>query len=234
MWESIRETGRCSMQEGAGWAIQVFIRHIGANISPGLGVYGNRGIRPCTREADRLKKRYFVLGFLTVFFLTASASFLFLIPQENQGPGNLPVEKVEENNPYTDEAAGQLETVYVAYVDEMDRFLDAFMDLTYNCNYEERHYYDGAEAFMTEECYSYYVPMTDPEDTADTFSPYASYLHGTDYYYRFITGNQVLCLARVRYSSSHNQSDMQESILSLSLNRIRGGWRIASIEILEI
>lgn len=181
-----------------------------------------------------MKKRYLVFGFLIVFFLTASASFLFLIPQESQEPGNLPVEKVEENNPYTDEAAAQFETVYGAYVDEMDRLLDAFMDLTYNCNYEERRYYDGAEVFMTEECYGYYVPMTDPEDTADMFSPYASYLHGTDYYYRFITRNQVLCLARVRYSSSHDPSHMQESILSLSLNRIRGGWRIASIETLEI
>lgn len=183
-----------------------------------------------------MKKRYFVFGFLAVFFLTVSAAFLFLISQESTEPEELPTEKVEKETDYADEgeAFAQLEAAYASYTGEMERFLNAFMDLTYNCNYEERHYYDGAQDFMTEECYGYYVPMEDPEAIDDTFSPYASYLHATDYYYGSITESRAACLARIRYSSSHRQSDMQESILLLSLIRIQGEWKIESIETLEV
>ena len=169
-----------------------------------------------------MKKRYFVFGFLAVFFLTVSAAFLFLISQESTEPEELPTEKVEKETDYADEgeAFAQLEAAYASYTGEMERFLNAFMDLTYNCNYEE--------------CYGYYVPMEDPEAIDDTFSPYASYLHATDYYYGSITESRAACLARIRYSSSHRQSDMQESILLLSLIRIQGEWKIESIETLEV
>lgn len=185
-----------------------------------------------------MKKRYFVFGFLAVFFLTVSAAFLFLIPQESRESEELPAEKVEKEMAYTDkdEAFAQFEAAYESYTGEMEQFLNAFMDLTYNCNYEERHYYDGAGDFMTEECYGYYIPMEDPKAVEDTFPPYASYLHDTDYYYRSITESRAGCLARIRYSSSYNQSDIQEQedILLLSLIRVQGEWKIESIETLEV
>lgn len=180
-----------------------------------------------------MKKRYFVFGFLAVFFLVVSVAFLFLIPHEDSEIESLPAEMVEKEAVCTDEVMTTFETTYTSYTGELEQFLDAFMDLTYNCNYKERHYYDGAEDFMTEECYSYYVPMEDPEAVEGTFSPYASYLHGTEYYYRSLTVSRATCLARIRYSSSYSQSDIQESLLVLSLIRVQGEWKIESIETLE-
>ena len=110
------------------------------------------------------------------------------------------------------------------------------MDLTYNCNYQERHYYDGADAYMTEECYGFYVPMQDPEEAAaagESFAPFTSYLQETEYYYSSLTEDSAECLARVSYSASGNSSGVQRSYILLSLVRKEDGWRISRIETLN-
>lgn len=223
MWEMVR----CSTQEGAGWAIQISVQHTGTGTLQGLGGYGSK------QEVNSLKKRYFVFSFLAVFFLTVSVIFFFFLPQEKTEPENLLDQKTQIETVYADETMSLFENAYTFYTDELEQFLDAFMELTYNCNYEERHYYNGAQEFMTEECYSYYVPMGDPEAVEGTFTPYTSYLLDADYYYRFIASDQAECMARIQYSSSVSRSDIQESFLLMLLIHLEDGWKISSIKTLD-
>lgn len=178
-----------------------------------------------------MKKRYFVFGFLTIFFVTVSTTVSLFVPQDETE--NLQPENFQTETAYRDEIMEQFDVFYASYTRELEELLDAFMALTYNCNYQERHYYDGAQEFMTEECFSYYVPMTDPETVEGTFSPYVSSLNSTDYYYGSITGNRAECLARISYSASGRESDTQESYLLLSLIRVQGQWKINGIKTLD-
>jgi len=189
-----------------------------------------------------LKKRWIILIFISVFVITMLI-VLFLqgtvlndksVQDMEQAAEDLTEDGADMKIP-EEQSWDQFEKSYAAYTDDIIRFLDAFMDLTYNCDYGERHYYDGADAFMTEECYSYYVPMQDSVEAGSSEGesvPYKSYLHGTDYYFSSLTANQAECLAFIEYSATGDASESQESLLLLSLIRMAGEWKISSIETL--
>lgn len=183
-----------------------------------------------------MKKRYLVLIFIAVFGMIVSVLLMIGSVGNDSQPSEVSQEKVFQEEVLSGEMPEEFVSTYKSYTGEISRFLDAFMDLTYNCNYQERHYYDGADAYMTEECYDYYVPMQDPEeaeDTGETFAPYASYLQSAEYYYASFTGEQAECLAVVSYSATNSLSGAQKSYILLSLIRMDEDWKISSIETLD-
>ena len=183
-----------------------------------------------------MKKRYLFLIFIAVFGMIVSVLLMMDAAGIAPQPSEVSQEEVSQEQILTGEMPEELVSAYKSHTDDISRFLDAFLDLTYNCNYQERHYYDGADAYMTEECFDYYVPMQDPEeaeDTGETFAPYASYLQSTEYYYASLTGEQAECLAVVRYSATNNSAGTQKSYILLSLIRMDDKWKISSIETLD-
>ncbi len=185
-----------------------------------------------------MKKRYLALIFLAVFMLVMSVVFF---ASGNGEPAQWlsaagTSEDLSLQEKEREKDMERFEAVYSAYTEELNQFMDSFMDLTYNCDYQERHYYDGAEAYMTKECYSYYVPMEEPEkagEGGDAFAPYVSHLKGAQYYYAFLTAEQTECLAVVQYSASDSDADVQERLMLLSLIRKEEGWKISRIDILK-
>lgn len=193
-------------------------------------VYGSR------KEENTLKKRYLFLIFVAVFGMIVSVLLIIGSAGDTQHTSEVNPEEASREGVFAEELQEQFASAYMTHTGDISRFLDAFMDLTYNCNYQERHYYDGADAYMTEECYDYYVPMQDPEeieDAGEAFVPYSSYLQGAEYYYASLTGERAECLAIVSYSATDSPAGAQKSYILLSLIRMNDEWKISSIETLD-
>lgn len=189
-----------------------------------------------------MKKRHWILIFLFVFGMALFLTFWLWSSALWEGDGMaeeageeifLDVEKNQRRNEMT-----ELGKAYELYIEELTEFLDSFLDLTYNCNYQERRYYEGAEEYMTEECYSSYVPMQSPEDGEESRNedvvPYASYLLNMEYYFAFPGSGQAECLAVVQYASSGVSEEILENILSIALMSTEEGWKINRIETLDL
>lgn len=180
----------------------------------------------------------FLLSLLVVFGVV---TYLFWEIGQNDLPQGTTVSGQQDENleeGLTMEDLLQFYTVYEEYSVLVQEFLNGFMDVTYNCDYSKRNYFDGAEAYMTEKCYGYYVPLMEPdeggqEEMTESDIAYISYLKGTNYFFSFSGPTQVDCLAVVSYSSSVGMLESQTDRLLLTVTGIGDDMKISSIEIVD-
>ena len=103
---------------------------------------------------------------------------------------------------------------------------DKFINLIYTYDTAERQFYEGAEAYMTEDAYETLVPLQNPEAQDGNPIQMKSELKDFTCYYDLSEGVEIQTITEVHYSLSGMGEFTNMQLLKLALT-YKDGWKIA-------
>lgn len=171
-------------------------------------------------------KRWKGIVILCAVIMASAFCCLLLFPDGEERAGKTPVE------------AGRIETVLSDETQDngqepLSKLLLEFADTIYEYDTTERRYYEGAEAYMTNEAFRMLAPEAGEESTVPEFLKVHSKLLGMKCYYCYEDDTCAEVIMESRFTLSKGGNGSLTQYLKLSVQKQEDGWIITGCQTVD-